>query len=198
MSRINKNKMWMGNPVLRQSVIKIKSPLLETFDAYVTGTDIRSSYIENGKTIVVENQDSISTNKKETYFYGNIENIQVITCYPNIVLDFTYANTLKSLLCDGRINITEILLPKKGILQTIILEEEDLDSLDCSTLNPETITSLNVAKNPFLSDKTAALAFANSLPTVTTSPILKMATTDTQATAVQSIAEGKGWKVTIL
>lgn len=197
MSRINKNKMWMGNPVLRQSVIKIKSPLSETFQADFDGTDVITSYIENGKTVVEKDPSFLLTRAEEYYVYGNVEEISIVTCYSQIVIDFTYANMLKNLSSDGGLNITTLLLPKKGILQTIVLEEENINSLDCSTLNPETITSINVSGNPFLSDETEALSFANSLPTVTTSPTLTMYSSDTQATAVQSIAQSKGWKVTI-
>lgn len=197
MSRINKNKMWMGNPVLRQPSF--------SFIANVTPAEITAttasfvSYTKSGKTVLEAVSENISVSNDQLtpvfVFGNNITTIQSdATQIESVDLRNMFNVTFLELISS---EISTIEFPIKNKIENCNLTINNIKSLDASFINPETITSLDVSQNPFLSDEAAALAFANSLPTVTTSPTLTMASSDTQATAVQSIAEGKGWKVTI-
>lgn len=196
MSRINKNKMWMGNPVLRQqSFYFIANETPAQLDNATSATFV--SYLKSGKTMIEEVSGSISVDNDvntTVTVYGNISAINA----ENHGYTFLNIQNLTELteLEIVQMNITILVLPKNKISSCDIYGNK-LNSFDASAINPETIERLNVSGNPFLSDETAALSFANSLPTVTTSPTLTMASSDTQATAVQSIAESKGWTVSI-
>lgn len=217
MSRINKKKMWMGNPVLRQpsfSFIAGQTPA----EISVSGASF-VSYTKSGKTMSQEMSTEVNVANDEgtpVYVYGDVSEItggsyriksiilknmmSLVNVYlddvilESIVLDNVPALNILSVNSNS---FEEITIPKGNHLVTIDFADGFLKALDASNLNPATIDRIDVSGNAFLSDETEALSFANSLPTVTTSPTLTMYSSDTQATAVQSIAQSKGWKVTI-
>ena len=82
-------------------------------------------------------------------------------------------------------------------IKTLSLNNNNISTFDATNLPVANLESFIVGGNPFMNDETAALAFANSLPTVTNSPVLGLSNSDTQATTIKPIAESKGWTVSI-
>lgn len=194
--RFNDRKMWMGNPILRQPSFSFVAN--ETPAQVDNATDATFvSYIKSGKTMIEKVSGFISVDNDvntTVNVYGNISAINA-DAYGYTLLNIQNLTGLTELEI-LHMSIQSLVLPKNKIV-TCDIKYNQLNSFNASNINPETITKLAVSGNPFLSDENEALAFANSLPTVTTSPTLTMESTDTQATAVQTIAEGKGWKVSI-
>lgn len=83
-------------------------------------------------------------------------------------------------------------------IKEIDLSSNELSQLDASYVsNFLSIDLLNVSNNQFLSDETAATAFANSLPKVTNHAILILSNLDTYTETVKNIANNKGWRIAI-
>lgn len=109
--------------------------------------------------------------------------VSIITSYEDLV------ETSITLDIDANTNLQIF-----GKYSFINCELNQLTELDLSA--NVALTSVRVGENPFMSDSTEATNFGTNLPTVT-SGILYLSTEDSEAATVKTLAEAKGWTVTI-
>ena len=196
MSRINKNKMWMGNPVLRKPalsfVIESQSEQIKT---EFSGTPV-VSLTEGGKTKTVNLQpDLIVTPDTGTTVFIYADQLTSIE---------DYSATMEYFTVYGDMGLNSILIQDAFLKTFSILGANPLDTINISSnsnltecfIKSSILTSLNISGCGFLQDENLAKRFCDSLQ-ISDGATLKMSSSDTYATYVQGIAEGKGWKVTI-
>lgn len=196
MSRINKNKMWMGNPVLRQPALSfVSSTGSEQIKTAFSGTPV-VSLIEGGKTKTVNLQTDLTvTPDTGTTVFIYADQLTSIEDYSAGIKKFTVY---------GNMGLNAILISDAFLETFYILDNNPLDTINISQnqklteclIKSSILTSLNISGCGFLQDENLAKSFCDSLP-ITSGATLQMSSSDTYAKYVQSIAEGKGWNVTI-